>query len=96
MHRAASQGQDAIITLLIEWGGDPDSSDNDNNTPLHLACQSGHAESVALLLQNGVSADKTNSAGQTPLESAPPSQQAILKKIFAKELKTEKSSCVIS
>lgn len=47
-----------------------DSSDDEENTALHLAAANGHEAVVALLLKRGALVDKTNAYGWTPLMQA--------------------------
>ena len=59
MQIAASAGQLAVCSLLLELGASLDSTDDDGQKPIHLAAQSNKPDVVKLLLRekpNSVSA----------------------------------------
>lgn len=41
LHIAAVNGKPEITALLLEYGEDADVSNDEGETPLHLACQNG-------------------------------------------------------
>jgi ankyrin repeat protein len=71
--RAAKDGHEAVVRLLLESGKtDIDSKDNNGQTPLSWAAENGHEAVVRLLLESG-KADidsKDTEYGQTPLSWA--------------------------
>ena len=54
---AASDGQDAIIRLLLDAGASVNAADLDGWTPLHFASENGQEETVNLLLDRGADID---------------------------------------
>ncbi|BHF82579.1 hypothetical protein SprV_0802571700 [Sparganum proliferum] len=67
---AASQGNPAIVRLLIEANCLVDARDINENTALHHAAMSGHAETVSILLNSGASVNASNNQFWTPLTNA--------------------------
>jgi hypothetical protein len=61
------QGQDAVVSLLLEKGTNVDSKDGDGNTPLHYA---SNKSVVSLLLENGADVNAKCNSGWTPLHHA--------------------------
>ena len=51
LHMAVERNGAAILSILLQNGADPDMSDQDLNTPLHLAVKLGHLESVRALME---------------------------------------------
>ncbi|KAK3140154.1 hypothetical protein QOZ80_5AG0396810 [Eleusine coracana subsp. coracana] len=66
---AASQGKLAVLTYLLDRGGDPAKPDSGGVTPLHESAENGHTEAVRLLLSKGIDVDPINYRG-TPLHLA--------------------------
>lgn len=58
------------VRRLISLNANPDSADNNGNTPLHFCAQNGHIESARLLLSGMVVIDAQNNRGDTPLHNA--------------------------
>ena len=54
MSRAAEQGDEAVVELLLKNGAQPDLEDEDRCTALSRAIEGGHAVVVRLLLAQGV------------------------------------------
>ena len=46
-----------------------DEQDNDENTPLHLACANNHKKAVRVLVEAGASVFSRGEYGYTPLHS---------------------------
>jgi ankyrin repeat protein len=59
-----------IAQILLQRGADVSTSNDDNQTPLHLASYFGKVEVVLVLLNAGANASATNAQGQTPLHLA--------------------------
>ncbi len=57
----------AIVTVLLDAGGNPAAHDNDGQTPLHRAAENGHVEIVDILLGRGAPVSAINARGETPL-----------------------------
>jgi ankyrin repeat protein len=53
------------VAVLLSAGADPDSRDNDGNTPLHIAAMSGETGVVKLLIKAGADRSVTNNEGVT-------------------------------
>ncbi|MCW3100096.1 MAG: ankyrin [Chthonomonadaceae bacterium] len=66
---AASAGQNAVISLLLEHGADVNIRD-DFDTTLTAAAASGHDTTVNLLLKRGANVNLATSDGETPLMAA--------------------------
>ncbi len=56
-----------VAQLLLERGADANVSDDNDQTPLHLASYFGRIEIVRVLLNAGANANAKNAQGQTPL-----------------------------
>jgi ankyrin repeat protein len=58
LHRAAEEGDSAMLALLIDCGFDPNRGDEEiGKTALHSAAMAGHPDAVRLLLARGASPD---------------------------------------
>lgn len=58
LHRAAEQGDSALLALLIDCGFDPNRGDEEiGKTALHSAAMAGQQDAVRLLLSRGASPD---------------------------------------
>jgi ankyrin repeat protein len=65
---AASNGDEAMVRLLLQQGENPESRGQNGDTPLICAARNGHKDVVRLLLdRHGVDTDAHNEANQTPL-----------------------------
>jgi ankyrin repeat protein len=65
---AASNGDEAMVRLILQQGDNPDPRGQNGDTPLICAARNGHEGVVQLLLEcPGVDADANNEASQTPL-----------------------------
>lgn len=79
LHHAAKRGHLGCIRLLLRYGGDPNSQDEDGYTPLHYLCQihspqeeEGKAIQLAAtsLLDFGADPQRVTTGGHTPLALA--------------------------
>ncbi len=76
LHFAAKMGHLGCIRLLLRYGGDPNSQDEDGYTPLHYLCQihSPEEETIQLaatgLLEFGADPRRVTIGGHTPLALA--------------------------
>jgi ankyrin repeat protein len=67
---AASSGDLESIQRLVTQGLNPNKSDYDRRTPLHLAASGNHLEVVKYLVQNGADINLTDRWGSRPLDDA--------------------------
>ena len=67
LSRAAGNGYEAMVNLLLEKGAKLDSKDKGGRTPLSHAAGSGHKAVVNLLLEKGAKLDSNDNDGRTPL-----------------------------
>jgi cytohesin len=68
--KAAENGDLIEVQTALENRANPNTKDNDGQTPLHKAAQEGHVEIVKLLLERGANPNTKNNDGQTPLHWA--------------------------
>ena len=64
---AAQNGQDRIVSYLLDVGVDKDVKDIEGKTPLLWAASNGHTAIVKLLLDAGADKDVKDNYGGTPL-----------------------------
>ena len=70
LHYAALANDHQAAEERLAAGDDPDASDRQGFTPLHLAAQEGALEVASLLLDHGATVDQANLFGNTPLFAA--------------------------
>ena len=66
---ASEYGQTAVVSYLIDRGGDPGEALNGMH-PLHMALLGGHVETIRLLIERGAPLEVCNMYGGTPLGMA--------------------------
>jgi hypothetical protein len=59
-----------VVRLLIAKGAEINATNNEGDTPLHLAAQWACEKNVQLLIAEGADLNLKNLAGDTPLDSA--------------------------
>ncbi|KAM3218353.1 potassium channel AKT1 [Capsicum annuum] len=67
---AANRGDDVLLRQLLKKGMDPNESDTDGRTVLHIAASKGSVECILLLLDFGADPNKKDSEGNVPLWDA--------------------------
>jgi tetratricopeptide (TPR) repeat protein len=67
LHTAADQGNEEIVTMLLQAGAEVSSRTSGGWTPLHCAVDQNHAKIVHILLKNGADIHACNYAGETVL-----------------------------
>ena len=70
LHYAALEDDVAAAESRLAAGDDPNASDREGFTPLHLAAQEGASNVARVLLDRGPDVDPVNSFGNTPLFTA--------------------------
>ena len=70
LHYAALQNNASEVLEVRRAGADPNSTDKQGFTPLHLAAQEGAVDTLKLLLEHGARVDAVNIFGNTPLFTA--------------------------
>ncbi|ELU11177.1 hypothetical protein CAPTEDRAFT_119264 [Capitella teleta] len=71
LHEACSNGEDDIVKVLIQHGGDPNKADSLRGcTALHYAASLGHKSCLQVLLQAGGKYDIQNKDGKSCLDVA--------------------------
>ena len=67
LHLAVRNGDVASISVLLEFGADPNRTDDEGWTPLHIAVQDGDVEAVVVLLAGGADGESRTDKGDTPV-----------------------------
>ncbi|KAA0062380.1 hypothetical protein IC582_021448 [Cucumis melo] len=70
VNSAAYNGDLYQLKGLVRAGADPNKTDYDGRSPLHLAASRGFEDIVAFLIQEGVNIDLKDNFGNTPLMEA--------------------------
>lgn len=64
---ACSFDSPGVVRFLLEHGADPNSKDNDGDTPLHCACGNNYADVAEVLLSGGARINDRGGDGVPPL-----------------------------
>ncbi|CAM8931285.1 unnamed protein product [Rhodiola kirilowii] len=67
---ATIRGDDLLLQQLLKRGLDPNDSDNNGRTPLHIAAANGNENCALLLLDYGADPNSKDSEGSVPLWEA--------------------------
>ena len=67
---AARSGHYKVCEILLEYGADVNSIDENGSTPLHAASYHGHEDIIQLLISYGADINKKNYLGETPSDEA--------------------------
>ncbi len=67
---AAQNGQEAIVSMLIDAGVPLTQTDASNNNALHYAAINGHTKVIQCLISKGMNFNVANNDGNTPLHTA--------------------------
>eukprot|EP00792_Barthelona_sp_PAP020_P005305 TRINITY_DN2594_c0_g1_i1.p1 TRINITY_DN2594_c0_g1~~TRINITY_DN2594_c0_g1_i1.p1 ORF type:complete len:676 (+),score=181.11 TRINITY_DN2594_c0_g1_i1:32-2029(+) len=70
LHLATLAGALDVMQLLLDFEVDVDSTLEDGETPLFIACSNGNREAVVLLAQHGASINVVTKSGYTTLHAA--------------------------
>ncbi|KAJ0987271.1 hypothetical protein J5N97_005627 [Dioscorea zingiberensis] len=70
VNSAAFHGNLNYLKSLIKAGADPNKTDYDGRSPLHLAASRGHEDIASFLIQEGVDINLSDKFGNTPLLEA--------------------------
>ena len=71
LHKAASNGNPEVVTVLVEAGADSEARDKESATPLHKAASyNGNPEVVTALVEAGANIEARNKEGKTSLHEA--------------------------
>lgn len=70
LHEDIAQGEAGIVRLLLECGSDINATDEDMQTPLHMACIFGDLHMAAELLSKGANVNCQDISKSTPLHTA--------------------------
>ncbi|XP_073109937.1 potassium channel KOR1 isoform X2 [Elaeis guineensis] len=70
VNNAAFYGDLHYLKGLIQAGADPNKTDYDGRSPLHLAAAKGHEDITLFLIQEGVNINLSDNFGNTPLFEA--------------------------
>ncbi|KAF4990524.1 hypothetical protein FGRMN_8424 [Fusarium graminum] len=94
LQEAASSGNLAIVTMLLDYGHDPNYRDRDGWTAIHCAAEEGHLEIVRLLLEAGANPNAVSSYGTSPLHcAANGGHVSIVNLLLLNEVETLRSTC---
>ena len=69
LHYAAEKDAECV-SLLLDFGADPNAPDGNDDTPLHWACFRNNAECAKVLLEHNASVDAVDFNHDTPLNWA--------------------------
>src|SRR5690606_756207 len=67
LHYAADNGQERLVSILINQKSDFDKQDGNLDTPLHIAIKKGKSDVIHHLLEAGARTDLKNLQGRTAL-----------------------------
>ncbi|KIP07006.1 hypothetical protein PHLGIDRAFT_106169 [Phlebiopsis gigantea 11061_1 CR5-6] len=70
MHIAAMRGNEELVRMLCDLGGDLDLADVEGNTALHYASAWGHVQIIQTLIERGCQYNVRNNDGSTPSDYA--------------------------
>jgi Ankyrin repeats (3 copies)/Ring finger domain len=70
LFQAASEDNILRIQEALNNYADPNTQDQDLDTPLHIAANNGHHRAVQVLLENGANVNTRNNNNETPLHRA--------------------------
>lgn len=67
---SAKSGDQETLKALLVGGVNPNTTDDQNFTPLFAAAENGQAEAVKILIESGSKVDHMTNTGDTPLHAA--------------------------
>jgi hypothetical protein len=90
LSKAAENGYEAVVKLLLEEGAKPELEDGEGRTPLGRAAEKGHKAVVKLLLEKGAELESEDGEGRTSLgRAAEKGHKAVVKLLLEKGAKPE-------
>ncbi len=79
LNHQAGHGRMKGVATLLELGADPNTQDEEGNTPMHRLAQRGTGRELArLLLEHGADLSIRNVKGETPMDLAAKAKQPVL------------------
>ena len=66
----ANSWNEVVFALLSEYGCDPNTKDNDGNSPLHVACIKGNFDVIKALISHGADQNSLDSGNDAPITLA--------------------------
>jgi ankyrin repeat protein len=66
LYHAASYGNPAMLSWLLEQGADPNVPASDGTTPFYAACTNGHMEIIRILCSHGADMTTVDQDGTSP------------------------------
>ncbi|KAL8991971.1 MAG: hypothetical protein Q9169_007483 [Polycauliona sp. 2 TL-2023] len=85
LHKAAANGDEAMVDLLLRHGAHMEAKDAELMTPLHYACEAGNERIVAQLLNKKSNVEGLGKRGMTPLVCAAASGQVQVLELLLKK-----------
>jgi ankyrin repeat protein len=80
--RAAAQGDAGKVRRLVGSGSNPNETDDQTRTGLHVAAINGNLQIAAILIKAGAKIDVSDKLGNTPLHYAADRNQVEVTKLF--------------
>ncbi|WP_425571257.1 ankyrin repeat domain-containing protein [Novipirellula rosea] len=70
MHHVVKEKYEFMARILLDHHANPDATDDQGNTPLHIAASKGYMPVIRLLLTNHATATISNNQLYTPIHNA--------------------------
>ncbi|KAJ3695232.1 hypothetical protein LUZ60_000609 [Juncus effusus] len=93
---AVLRGDDALLYQLLRRNLDPNESDSDGRTPLHIAAAKGNEQAVRYLLEFGADPNSQDSEGKVPLwEAMKGSHESVIKLLLDNGAELTSGDCAL-